>query len=88
MFSRWDLKFLDDPKGIYGSAEKIHIYSRKGFEEDMPDAANLLKNLKFDDETLSDLINKIEENNDKDPLDVAKEWVSNHEDQVNIWLGK
>lgn len=87
MFSRWDLKVLEDPKGIYGDAENIHIYSRKGFEEDLPEVAALLKNFKFSDEVLSDLMAAIEDS-DKDPLDVAKDWVNNHEEQVNTWLGK
>ncbi|MGE4214989.1 MAG: glycine betaine ABC transporter substrate-binding protein [Anaerotignaceae bacterium] len=87
MFSRWDLKVLDDPKGIYGDAENIHMYSRKGFEEDLPEAATLFKNFKFSDEVLSDLMGAIEDS-DKDPLDVAKDWVNNHEEQVNTWLGK
>jgi glycine betaine/proline transport system substrate-binding protein len=87
MFSRWDLKVLEDPNGVYGDAENIHIYSRKGFEEDLPDAAELFKNFKFSDEVLSDLMGAIEDS-DKDPLDVAKDWVINNEDQVNAWLGK
>lgn len=87
MFSRWDLKVLEDPKNVYGNAENIHIYSRKGFEEDLPEVAELFKNFKFTDEVLSDLMGAIEES-DKDPLDVAKDWVNSHEEQVNSWLGK
>lgn len=87
MFSRWDLKVLEDSKGVYGEAENIHVYSRKDFEEDMPEAAEFLKNFKFSDEVLSDLMGAIEDS-DQDPLDIAKEWMNNHEDQVNEWLGK
>lgn len=85
MFSRWDLKVLDDPKGIYGDAENIHTYSRKGFEEEMPEAAGFFKNFTFSDEILSDLMGAIEDSG-KDTLDTAKEWMNTHEDQVNSWL--
>ena len=85
MFSSWDLKVLDDPNGVYGDAENIHTYSRKGFEEDMPEAAAFFKNFTFTDEILSDLMGAIQAS-DEDPLDVAKEWMNNHEDQVNTWL--
>lgn len=85
MFSRWDLKVLNDPKGIYGDAENIHTYSRKGFEEEMPEAAGFFKNFTFSDEILSDLMGAIEDSG-KDPLDTAKEWMNTHEDQVNSWL--
>lgn len=87
MFARWDLKILDDPKGIYGDAETIHAYSRKGFEEDMPDAAEFIKNFKLSDEVLSDLMAKIEDSED-DPLVTAKKWMNDNEDVVNTWLGK
>lgn len=85
MFSRWDLKVLKDPKGIYGDAETIHTYSRKGFEEEMPEAAGFFKNFTFTDEILSDLMGAIEDS-DKDPLETAKDWMNSHEDQVNTWL--
>ncbi|WP_206426656.1 glycine betaine ABC transporter substrate-binding protein [Clostridium sp. E02] len=86
MFARWDLKVLEDPKGIYGDAESIHAYSRKGFEKDQPEVAKFIKNYKFSDEVLADLMGAIEDGDD--PLASAKEWMNNHEDQVNEWLGK
>ena len=87
MFSSWDLKVLKDPKGVYGDAENIHIYSRKGLDKDQPDATAFFKNYKFTDEVLSDLMDKIEAS-DNDPLDTAKEWMKENESQVNTWLGK
>jgi glycine betaine/proline transport system substrate-binding protein len=87
MFSTWDLKVLKDSKGVYGEAENIHIYSRKGFEEDQAEAAKFLQNYKFTDEVLSDLMGAIEESG-KDPMETAKEWMNNNESQVNSWLGK
>ncbi|BCJ95348.1 glycine/betaine ABC transporter [Anaerocolumna cellulosilytica] len=87
MFSSWDLKVLKDSKGIYGEAENIHIYSRKGFEEDKTEAAKFFQKYTFTDEVLSDLMGAIEESG-KDPLETAKEWMNNNESQVNSWLGK
>ncbi|WP_097003729.1 glycine betaine ABC transporter substrate-binding protein [Lacrimispora amygdalina] len=87
MFARWDLKVLEDPKGVYGDAENIHVYSRKGFDKDMPDAAAFIKNFKLSDEVLSDLMAKIEDSKE-DPIETAKKWMNENEDQVNTWLGK
>ena len=36
-FGRWDLKILEDPDGIFGSAETINTIVREGLEEDMPE---------------------------------------------------
>lgn len=85
MFSSWDLKVLEDPKGIYGEAENIHTYSRKGFAEDMPEVAEFFTNFVFTDEILSDLMGAIEDS-EGDPLDAAREWMSANEDIVNNWL--
>ena len=37
MFSRYKLKFLDDPK-TYGTAEQIHTITRTGFSKEQPNA--------------------------------------------------
>lgn len=87
MFARWDLKILKDPKGIYGDAENIHAYSRKGFEEDMPVASEFIKNFKLSDDELSDLMAKIEDSKDE-PIETAKKWMDENEDLVNTWIGK
>lgn len=39
MFSTWSLRYLDDPKEVYGKAEQIHAVGRKGFSQDFPQAA-------------------------------------------------
>ncbi|MGB8453981.1 MAG: glycine betaine ABC transporter substrate-binding protein [Anaerocolumna sp.] len=85
MFAKWDLKVLEDPKGIYGEAENIHTYSRKGFAEDMPEVAEFFTNFVFTDAILSDLMGAIEDG-EGDPLDTAREWMSANEDIVNNWL--
>lgn len=39
MFSKWSLRYLDDPKQIFGSAEQIHAVGRKGFTQQFPQVA-------------------------------------------------
>lgn len=39
MFSKWPLRYLDDPKQIFGGAEQIHAVARKGFSEQYPEVA-------------------------------------------------
>uniref|UniRef100_UPI003081F101 glycine betaine ABC transporter substrate-binding protein n=1 Tax=Virgibacillus salexigens TaxID=61016 RepID=UPI003081F101 len=33
LFSQYDLKYLDDPKEVYGGVEKIHHATRQGFAD-------------------------------------------------------
>ncbi|MDD0967850.1 MULTISPECIES: glycine betaine ABC transporter substrate-binding protein [Pseudomonas] len=39
MFSKWSLRYLDDPKQIFGGAEQIHAMARKGFSQEYPQVA-------------------------------------------------
>lgn len=87
MFARFDLKFLEDPKGSFGEAEFIHTIARKGFSDDMPEVAEFLKNFKMTDTQLGDLMGAIAEG-DSDPSDIARTWMNDNEDLVNSWLGK
>ncbi|UVJ46394.1 glycine betaine ABC transporter substrate-binding protein [Pseudomonas sp. LS1212] len=44
MFSKWSLRYLDDPKQIFGGAEKIHAVARKGFSAEHPEVARFFAN--------------------------------------------
>ena len=39
MFSKYPLRYLDDPKKIFGGAEQIHAMARKGFSQEYPEVA-------------------------------------------------
>jgi glycine betaine/proline transport system substrate-binding protein len=36
IFAQYDMRFLDDPRGILGGYERIHVLTRKGFQTDYP----------------------------------------------------
>ena len=84
-FARWDLKILEDPKSIYGDSENIHTYTRKGFAEDMPEAAEFLKKMKFTDAQLGSLMGAIEDSTGE-PIEAAREWMKENEELVNSWI--
>lgn len=84
-FARWDLKFLEDQKGVYGKAENIHTIARKGFSEDMPEVAEFLKNFYLDNQQLGDLMGAISDSKE-DPDVVAKAWMEKNEDLIQSWI--
>ncbi|WP_353151613.1 glycine betaine ABC transporter substrate-binding protein [Chryseobacterium sp.] len=86
MFGKMKLKFLDDPKKIFGEAEQIKTYARKSFSKDHPELATFFSNLHFNDENMSDLLMKMEYSKNKEAT--AKKWVEDHADLVNVWLNK
>ncbi|MGC3874401.1 glycine betaine ABC transporter substrate-binding protein [Halomonas sp. GXIMD04776] len=86
MFARWDLKYLDDPKNVYGGAEQIHTIVRQGLKEDMPGAYQILDNFEWTAEDMGEVMMMNQEEG-SDPYENAKKWVENHQDMVNEWIG-
>ncbi len=84
-FARFDLKFLEDPKGVFGESEIIKNMARKGIEEDMPEVAQFLRNFNMNDQQLGGLMGDIA-NSEDDTLEVARKWMNENEDLVNSWL--
>jgi len=83
-FARWDLKYLEDPKGVYGGTEYIATIVRKGLKEDMPEAYKVLDNFHW---TLADIGEVMGWNAEgADPYDSAKRWVNENPDKVAEWL--
>lgn len=76
MWARWNLKFLDDPKGVYGQPDDIDTLVRKGLKQDMPDAWTILDNFAW---TASDMDQVMAMNEDNSqPEANAKQWLKDH----------
>ncbi|WP_379159010.1 glycine betaine ABC transporter substrate-binding protein [Paenibacillus sp. sgz5001063] len=84
MFANMDLKYLEDPKGIYGGAEQIHTMVRKGLKDDMPGVYQFLDQFQWTAEDMAQVMVDIQ--GGMSPEDAAKAWVSEHEEQVNGWI--
>lgn len=84
-FARWNLKFLDDPQGVYGSAENIHTLTRPGLEKDKPEVARFLRAFKLDDAQLGDLMGAVSEAKG-DPSEAVREWMKRHAALVDGWV--
>ena len=79
IFQRYDLKYLDDPKGSMGKAESINTIARKGLKEDEPEAYRILDNFKWSVKDMESIMLEIE--NGKDPEKATKEWIDNNKRQ-------
>lgn len=82
-FSKFDLKYLEDPKGVFGEAENINTIARLGLEEDMPEAYQVLDNFYWEGSDMEDVMVQINEGGE--PEEVAREWVDNNQDKVSVW---
>lgn len=87
MFARWDLKYLDDPKNVYGGAEQIHTVVRQGLEEDMPEVHALLDNFEWTPDQMGEVMLMNQEEG-SDPYANAQQWVEENQDVVAEWTGE
>ncbi|MBE9917240.1 glycine/betaine ABC transporter [Paenibacillus donghaensis] len=83
MFSKYDLKYLDDPKKVYGEAEEIHTIARKGLKDYDPTAYTFLDRFEWTSDEMGEIMTAIEEG--AKPEDAAKKWADEHADRVNEW---
>jgi len=83
MFAKYDLKYLKDPKGVYGGAEEIHTIARKGLKDDLPEAYKILSNFKWTEDDMGKVMLDIQEGTK--PADAAEKWVKDNADKVAKW---
>lgn len=77
MFSTWSLRYLDDPKEVYGKTEQIHAVARKGFTHDFPQVATFFANFHLPMKDLETLMKQARESSaDK----VVAEYYAAHRD--------
>lgn len=84
MFGRWELKFLEDSKGVYGATEQIYTYARKGFSSDNPEIAQLLSKFCLSNAQMSSLLLVFSEAEKKKP-EVIRKWIEDNKDLVESW---
>ena len=85
-YGAFPIRDLKDPKKAMGDAEVIYSFARSGFEQDFPKAAQLMRNMAFDDKTLSDLEDimfSADKYGGKNQEKAVAEWTSRNEDWVD-----
>ncbi|MEI3606395.1 glycine betaine ABC transporter substrate-binding protein [Pseudogracilibacillus sp. SE30717A] len=82
-FAKYDLKYLEDPKGVFGEEETINTMVREGLEDDMPEAYQVLDNFYWTPDDLEEVMLKISDG--ADPRDAAQEWIDENQDTVAEW---
>lgn len=84
MFSRYEIKFLDDPHFSFGESQRIDTYAWRGFSEAHPYATSFFSRIQFTDKTIASLLDTFDRI--EDPEKAAKTWIENHAIIVNNWL--
>ena len=81
----FDIKYLEDPEGIWGSGDSVYTVVRSGFEEESPNYYKFLSQFELDADIQNQWINEYK-NKGKEPEVVAEEWIAANMDTVEEWV--
>ncbi|MFD0617612.1 glycine betaine ABC transporter substrate-binding protein [Paenibacillus sp. GCM10027629] len=84
MFSKYELKYLEDPKKSFGEAEEIHTIARKGLKKDHPVAYTFLDRFEWTPEEMGQIMTAIQEG--VSPADAAKTWAEANPARIKPWI--
>jgi glycine betaine/proline transport system substrate-binding protein len=84
-FAKWDLKYLADPKNIYGDKEHISTIVRKGLKEDMPRVYRFLDAFRWRPEDMEQVM-LLAQDAETGYAEAARQWVRNNEALVSSWV--
>ncbi|MFD2630302.1 glycine betaine ABC transporter substrate-binding protein [Oceanobacillus kapialis] len=85
MFTKFDnLKYLEDPKGVYGEVEEIKSLARKGLEEEKPNAYKLIDQFNWSVEDMESIMYESSDSGEEISA-VAQRWVEDNPDKVSEW---
>lgn len=83
MFTKFDLKFLEDPKGSFGKAENIHTIVRKDLKKDEPTAYEVPDRFYWTPEEMADVMLQVNEG--VDPEKAAADWLKSNPEKLEEW---
>ncbi|WP_165674158.1 glycine betaine ABC transporter substrate-binding protein [Metapseudomonas otitidis] len=84
MFAKWKLRFLEDPKKVFGNDEHVDTVANPGLEAKAADATAFLKKFSWSGEEVGAVMLAIREG--AKPEDAAKAWIAKNPQRVEEWL--
>jgi glycine betaine/proline transport system substrate-binding protein len=84
MFARYDLRFLEDPRGVLGGHERVNVVVREGFENAVPaEVIAFLSRLYLPEDDLARILLRAQDV----PVErAAAEYLDAHPRRVRYWL--
>lgn len=84
MFAKWNLRFLEDPKKVFGDDEHVDTVANPALAAKAPEAAAFLKKISWSGEEVGAVMLAIREG--AKPEDAAKDWIAKNPERVAEWL--
>jgi len=84
MFTKWKLRFLEDPKGIYGAAEHVDTLVSPELSAKAPSVVAFLSKFNWTANEIGTVMLAIEEG--ATPAEAAQQWITANPQRVQEWL--
>lgn len=88
MFGRWELKYLEDPKGTLGGSETINTIVRDDLKKDMPEVYGILDRFAWETAEQMQMVMAWNQEPDAEPYKNAQRFLDENPELVKQWLGK
>lgn len=83
MFGKWELRYLEDPKGTLGGEEAVHAIARKDLEKDAPEAYAFLDRMEIPIDELQAVMAEAEESSYEEAV---ANYIKNNPERVDYWV--
>jgi glycine betaine/proline transport system substrate-binding protein len=83
MFSKYDLKYLEDPKKSFGDAEHINTVVRNDLKKDDPNAYKILDQFVWESADSEAVM--LEINAGGNVKEIARQWITDNPEKVSKW---
>lgn len=84
-FNSFELRFLEDPLGVFEADGEIRTIVREGLEEEDPDAFRILDQFYWTADDMNEVMTYIAEEG-MEAEEAAELWVEDNQDKVDEWL--
>jgi glycine betaine/proline transport system substrate-binding protein len=83
MFGAYDLRYLDDPKGVLGSFERVHALARMGFYQDQVEAAGFFSRMQIPIEDLQKAMYDAQETSYEQAV---SKYIQANDKRIDYWV--
>ena len=83
MFARYQLRFLEDPQGVFGGTERIHAVARLGLDKQFPKVTDFLSRFHIPDQELSAVLLNAQNTSAEEAV---MNYIKLHPERVRYWL--
>jgi glycine betaine/proline transport system substrate-binding protein len=82
-FGAYDLRYLEDPKGVLGSYERVHAVARMGFYQDDVEVASFLSRMQI---PIADLQAAMYEAQETSYEDAVSNYIAANSERIDYWV--